>query len=346
MHGEATGVVSATGAATYFGRTAELVRAAKTASHLDMVVVRLVRALVTLDLILAAAVCLHSLVSGGVSTPVTLDAGVEALAARGLRVLAVATGPRGALRLAGLIGLSDPPRPDSRQLLHALARLGIEVVMVTGDTLDTARNVASQVGLEGPACSAEALWRGESRGCRIVAGVLPEDQFQLVRTLPGRGHVVGMTGDGVNDAPALKQAEVGIAVATATDVARAAASLVLTRAGLVDAVAAIRVSRCIYQRTVTYAVNASVKKLEIPVVLSIAFLSTGILALRPLLMVLLLVTNDFATMAITTDRVMPSQRPDRWQVRGLLVGAVGVALPFLAFTLATFLRSCLAGCAS
>jgi len=118
--------------------------------------------------------------------------------------------------------------------------------MLTGDSLETARAVAAQVGIPGNVCTAEQLRADHVRsldGLGVVAGVLPEDKYRVVQALQQAGHVVGMTGDGVNDAPALKQAEVGIAVANATDVAKAAASLVLTQPGLADILAAIQTSR-------------------------------------------------------------------------------------------------------
>jgi H+-transporting ATPase len=269
--------------------------------------------------------------------PATLDQDLESLAARGLRVLAVAVGEAERLQLVGLAGLQDPPRPGSRALVASLEGLGLRVIMITGDTLPTARAMAAEVGLEGSACeAAEIRERALPPTCAVLADVLPEDKFNLVRRLQEQGHVVGMTGDGVNDAPALKQAEVGIAVGNATDVARAAASIVLTQPGLGDVVAAIELSRRIYQRMLTYALNSSIKKLEVPVFLSLVFLTTGHVALSPLLIVLLLFANDFATMAITTDRAPSSQRPNRWAVRPLILGALGIALPSLLLTLAVF----------
>lgn len=170
-----------------------------------------------------------------VVTPAPDMAGdVETLSAQGFRVLAVAGGPAERLALLGLVSLLDPPRPDSRAIVRNLQDLGVRIMMVTGDGLATARAVAAQVGIGDRACAADAL-RGviDSRAlaCDVIAGVFPEDKFRLVRALQGRSHVVGMTGDGVNDSPALKQAEVGIAVSNATDVAKASASLILTGPG-------------------------------------------------------------------------------------------------------------------
>ena len=139
-------------------------------------------------------------------------------------------------RLLGLLGLEDPIREDSKALVQNLKSLGVRVIMVTGDGPATARAVSLQVGIGDRVGSAESLRNGAGLATEqydVFAGVFPEDKFRLVQALQRQGHVVGMTGDGVNDAPALKQAEAGIAVSTATDVAKAAASIVLTESGLI-----------------------------------------------------------------------------------------------------------------
>ena len=146
-----------------------------------------------------------------------------------------------------------------------------------------------------------------------------------------------MTGDGVNDAPALKQAEVGVAVSSATDVAKAAASLVLTSPGLSNLVSAIETSRRIYQRMLTYTLNKIIKTIEIAFFLSFGLIFTHTFVTTPLLMVLLLFTNDFVTMTISTDRVKPSQLPNRWNVRSIVMGSIFLALPILALVLWDFL---------
>jgi len=150
--------------------------------------------------------------------------------------------------------------------------------------------------------------------CNIFAGVYPEDKFQLVRALQQSGHVIGMTGDGVNDAPALKQAEVGIAAANGTDVAKSAASLVLTSPGLSDIVASVETSRRIYQRMLTYTLNKIIKPVEIGFFLSLGVLLTRECIITLPLIVLLLFTNDFVTMSIATDHVSFSSTPDRWRI--------------------------------
>ena len=258
-----------------------------------------------------------------------LEAEVERLAARGCRVLAVASGDEHTLNLAGLVALADPPREDSALLVRNLYDLGLRVTMVTGDGLATARAVAAAVGIGDRACPAERL-RGESGGdlqeCDVFAGVLPEDKFHLVQALQRAGHVAGMTGDGVNDAPALKQAEVGIAVANATDVAKAAASMVLTNTGLADVVAAVETSRRIYQRMLTYTLNKIIRTITIGVFLSLGVMLTGTFIVTPLLIVLLLFANDFVTMAVATDNVSFSRQPERWRIPTLMMSAGVMAL--------------------
>ena len=265
---------------------------------------------------------------------------VEGLARQGYRVLAVAAGADAPPQLVGLIALHDPLRPDSAVLIEQLHALGVRVVMVTGDAPATAATVAQAVGIPGavapPGVLRADVDTSEIAGYGVFAGVFPEEKFHLVQALQQAGHVVGMTGDGVNDAPALKQADVGIAVASATDVAKAAASLVLTRAGLGVIVAAIATSRRIYQRMVTYTLNMSVKKIELPLFLSLGVVLGGQFVITPLLMLLLIFTNDFVTMAITADRATPSPTPDRWAIRPLFTQAGGIAVLLVAINAVLF----------
>ncbi|HVB98414.1 MAG TPA: plasma-membrane proton-efflux P-type ATPase [Candidatus Dormibacteraeota bacterium] len=263
---------------------------------------------------------------------------VQQLAKEGARVLAVAVGPEGNMRMAGLLALEDPPRPDSKDLVASLRGLGVRVVMVTGDGEQTARAIAAKVGIGQRTCGAKELDQtsGAVDDCDIFAEVFPEQKFHLVTALQRAGHVVGMTGDGVNDAPALKQAEVGIAVSSATDVAKAAASLVLTSRGLTDMLSAVMASRRIYQRMLTYTLNKIIKTVEIALFLSLGVILTRSFIITPLLIVLLLFTNDFVTMSIATDTVAHSQSPDRWHVgtlarAGLILGSCILALSFSIF---------------
>jgi H+-transporting ATPase len=267
---------------------------------------------------------------------ITFD--VDQFADKGSRVLAVSAGTNDILRLVGLLAFQDPPRSDSKDLVERLKRLGVRVVMVTGDELATARAVAAQVGISGQACGVSDLGEDANaniEGCGVYAGVFPEDKFRLVRRFQRSGHVVGMTGDGVNDAPALKQAEVGIAVANATDVAKASASIVLTAPGLSDALAAITTSRKIYQRMLTYTLNKIIKTVEISFFLTLGVILTHTFVITPLLIVFLLFTNDFVTMSIATDNVSFSPTPNRWNIRTLMTACVtlGGLLLLLSFSL-------------
>ncbi|OGC89363.1 MAG: plasma-membrane proton-efflux P-type ATPase [candidate division Zixibacteria bacterium RBG_16_53_22] len=274
----------------------------------------------------------------------TIDGDVEELASQGFRVLAIAVGDEHAYQMVGLISLQDPPRADSGALIDRLRNLGIRVIMITGDGLPTARAIAAQVGIGKRICVKETLDPGHGSqplDCDVFAEVLPEHKFNLVKLLQQAGHTVGMTGDGVNDAPALKQAEVGIAVSNATDVAKAAASLVLTNPGLTNIIAAVESSRRIYQRMVTYTLNKIIKTIEIAFFLSLGLIITGTFVTTPLLIVLLMFTNDFVTMSIATDRVTYSPRPNRWQVRQLVAAALSMALPILllSFTIFEYART-------
>jgi len=265
---------------------------------------------------------------------------VEELSARGLRVLAIASGIGSDIDVAGLIAFQDPPRSDSQGLISRLKELGIRVIMITGDGLLTAKAIATKIGLGGNTCRGYSI--NETRpnqvdDCEIYAEVLPEDKYQLVKKYQQKGLIVGMTGDGVNDAPALKQADVGIAVSNATDVAKAAASMVLTSPGLSNVVSAIETSRQIYQRMLTYTLNKIIKTIEIAIFLSFGLILTRTFVTTPLLMVLLLFTNDFVTMSISTDRVKPTLLPNRWKIRSLVLGALSIAIPILALSFGIFL---------
>jgi len=265
-----------------------------------------------------------------------LQTQIANLSADGARVLAVAEGTEGALKFVGLVALSDPPREDSVRLVRDLRELGVRVVMVTGDGQATASAVAARVGIGSRVCPAGPIKQlgTEAEKYDVFAGVLPEDKYDLVRSFQTQGHTTGMTGDGVNDAPALKQAEVGIAVSNATDVAKSAASVVLTNAGLQDVVAAVQTSRRIYQRMLTYTLNKIIKTCEISLFLSLGLVLTGTFVTTPTLIVLLLFTNDFVTMSIATDRVTFSARPSRWHVRGLVLAAVAMAAMLLLLSFA------------
>ena len=262
------------------------------------------------------------------------------LEGKGYRVLAVAAGPAsavpgGALRLAGLIALSDPPRADSAAMVAELARLGVRTVMVTGDAERTARVVAASLGIAGKVWAATPLPATiKAEDYAIFASVLPEDKFRLVQALQAGGHIVGMCGDGANDAPALRQAQMGIAVSTATDVAKSAAGIVLTEPGLSGIVASVKEGRTTYQRILTYTLRSIIHKVVQVLFLATGLLMTGQAILTPTLMVLMMVTGDVLAMSSSTDNVRPSPRPSVWRIGPLTIAGVVMGVVDLVFCIA------------
>ena len=274
----------------------------------------------------------YTVVAGLALPAPTAAAAAADLEGQGFRVLAVASGSQGAMQLAGLIALSDPPRADSAALVNELRSLGIRTVMATGDAPATAAIVASAIGLNGPVFAHGRIpddVRPESFA--VFAGVLPEDKYELVKAFQKAGHVVGMCGDGANDAPALRQAQIGIAVSSATDVAKSAAGMVLTQPGLAGIVAAVKEGRTIYQRILTYTLNSITKKLVQVLFLAAGLVVTGHAILTPLLMVLIMVTGDFLGMSMTTDNVRPSQQPNKWQIGSLTIAGIVMGVGELVF---------------
>jgi len=256
----------------------------------------------------------------------------DGLEKQGFRVLAVAAGPNGSVKIVGFIALSDPPRTDSVSLISELKGLGVRTVMVTGDAPETAKIIARDVGVDGPVCPAGAVPDMVKPGdFAIFASILPEGKFNLVKAFQKSGHTVGMCGDGANDAPALRQAQIGIAVSTATDVAKSAAGMVLTEAGLGGIVAAIKEGRVTFQRILTYTLNSVIKKIVQVLLLAIGLILTGHAILTPMLMVIVMITGDFLAMSLTTDRVRPSTMPNAWNVGRITGVAVLLGLCFLAF---------------
>jgi H+-transporting ATPase len=255
------------------------------------------------------------------------EAAAQSLEAKGLRVLAVAAGAPTALKLIGLIALSDPPRADSATLIQELTQLGVRTVMVTGDAAATAGTVAHQIGLDGAMCPPGAALTDVSPSqFAVFAGILPEDKYKIVRAFQAEKHIVGMCGDGANDAPALRQAHLGIAVSSATDIAKAAAGIVLTTPGLAGIVATVKEGRLIFQRILTYTLNSITKKMAQVLFLGVGLVMTGHAILTPLLMVMVMTIGDFLGMSLTTDRVRPSALPNAWKIRsltlaGLMMGA-------------------------
>ena len=260
---------------------------------------------------------------------------VDELEKQGFRVLAVAAGMPAGARVIGLIALSDPPRTDSISLISELHTLGVRTVMVTGDAPVTAAIVAHAVGLNGAVCPPGKLPEAISpEEFAVFAGILPEGKYDLVKAFQKSGHVVGMCGDGANDAPALRQAQIGIAVSTATDVAKSAAGVVLTKAGLGGIVAAVKEGRVTFQRILTYTLNSVMKKILQVLLLAVGLVMTGHAVLTPMLMVIVMITGDFLAMSLTTDRVQPSKMPNSWQIGRITSAGVILGICFLAFSTA------------
>ena len=265
-----------------------------------------------------------------------LEARVSESALKGYRTLAVAEGPEGqdgALAVLGLVTLYDPPRPDAQQLIATLRDLGVPVKMLTGDALAVASEIARGVGLPNIRrmadlkADAAAGTDGLADG---LAEVYPEDKFIVVKHLQAEGHVTGMTGDGVNDAPALRQAEVGIAVSTATDVAKGAASVVLTEPGLTNIVALVEQGRTIYQRILTYIINKISRTILKTAFVAIAFAVTGKFVMSAFAMLLLVFTTDVAKISLATDRVRPSRTPETWNIGPLIWVSVALGVLMVA----------------
>ena len=282
------------------------------------------------------------IIKGAFTAVVTLTAPSPAAAAivdelekQGFRVLAVAAGPATSSRIIGLIALSDPPRADSVSLISELKGLGVRTVLVTGDAPAPAEIVARAVGLQGAVCPPGKLPDGiKPEDFSVFAGVLPEGKFDLIKAFQKSGHTVGMCGDGANDAPALRQAQIGIAVSTATDVAKSAAGVVLTAAGLGGIVAAVKEGRVTFQRILTYTLNSVMKKVVQVLLLAVGLIMTGHAVLTPMLMVIVMITGDFLAMSLTTDRVRPSKSPNSWEIGRITIAGVLLGLCFLAFSTA------------
>jgi H+-transporting ATPase len=285
----------------------------------------------TLRIIKGAYAAVAALASGSASTA----GAVDELEKQGYRVLAVATGSVDSVNIIGLIALSDPPRTDSHALIAELHNLGVRTVMVTGDAPITASIVAHEVGLDGAICPPGALPQSiQPSDYAVFAGILPEGKYNLVKAFQKSGHTVGMCGDGANDAPALRQAQIGLAVSTATDVAKSAAGVVLTEAGLGGIVAAVKEGRIAFQRILTYTLNSVMKKILQVLLLAVGLVMTGHSVLTPMLMVIVMITGDFLAMSLTTDRVRPSKTPNSWQIGRITGAGAFLGACFLAFSVA------------
>jgi len=271
---------------------------------------------------------------------------VDGFAARGFRSLGVARAEAdGPWNLVGVLPLFDPPREDAQATIAAAVRMGVDVKMVTGDAVAIAGETARRLGMGTDVLDASGL--GDVEGDETAgmseaiedadgfAQVFPEHKFHIVDVLQKRGHIVGMTGDGVNDAPALKKADCGIAVSDATDAARAAASIVLTTPGLSVIVDAIKESRRIFQRMNSYAVYRIAETLRVLLFVSAVILTFNFFPVTAIQIVILALLNDGAILSIAYDNVRYRERPEVWDMR-LVLGiatVLGVVGPIAAFGL-------------
>jgi len=262
---------------------------------------------------------------------------VEELSQKGYRTLAVARSEGDNdldnLRFVGLLSLADPIRPDSKDMIQEARKLGVKPMMLTGDNINIAKEIARQatignriirmIGLKDLSETEQAKTIEESDG---FAEIYPEDKYRIVKLLQSRGHMVGMTGDGVNDAPALKQSEMGIAVSNSTDVAKASASIVLAEQGVGVIIDAIKTSRQIYQRMLTWVINKVTKTIQFIGLLTLGFFWLHDIVISLLGMVLLVFANDFVTMSLATDNVKHTSNPNMWNVKNITLASLAIGM--------------------
>jgi H+-transporting ATPase len=274
------------------------------------------------------------------------EAQVDTLAGRGFRTLGVARRPENAeWQLLGILPLYDPPRADSADVIRAAGEHGIAVKMVTGDNLAIARETSRQLGLRSNVLRADEVFGDQHEreaAPRLdervedadgFAQVYPEHKYEIVRALQRRGHLVGMTGDGVNDAPALKQADVGIAVSGATNAAQAAASLVLTAPGLHVITKAIEEARRIFERMTSYATYRITETIRIMFFVVLAMATFNFYPITTVMIILLALLNDLPILTIAYDNTWLDPKPVRWNMRRVLtvstvLGLIGVVETF------------------
>ncbi len=278
-----------------------------------------------------------------------IEKAVNAFAARGFRSLGVArTDEQGRWQLLGVVPLFDPPREDSKSTIATARQMGVRVKMVTGDQRAIAREIAAQLGLGTEILDASGFADARHYEAEQVAEsiekadgfaqVFPEHKFHIVDVLQHSGHIVGMTGDGVNDAPALKKADCGIAVSGATDAARAAAAIVLLTPGLSVIIDAIKESRRIFQRMTSYAIYRITETIRVLLFMTLSILVLNFYPVTAVMIVLLALLNDGAILSIAFDKARYSDQPEVWNMPVVLgvatvLGITGVLASFGLFYL-------------
>lgn len=265
-----------------------------------------------------------------------VNTSVEDLSLKGYRTVGVAKSAYedfDDLRFMGLLSLADPIRPDSKGMVEEAKTLGVKPLMLTGDNINIAKEIANQASIGSNIVRMSDIKdMDETEQARIIeesdgfAEIYPEDKYRIVKLLQSRGHIVGMTGDGVNDAPALKQAEMGIAVSSSTDVAKASASVVLTESGVDVIIDAIKTSRQIYQRMLSWVINKVTKVIQFIILLTVGFFWLHDVVISLLGMVLLVFANDFVTMSLATDNVKHTSNPNTWNVKNITLASLIIGI--------------------
>jgi H+-transporting ATPase len=266
---------------------------------------------------------------------------VDLFAKKGYRALGVArTDKDDKWVIVGLLGLYDPPREDSAETIKTAQSMGVSVKMVTGDHIAIAKEISGQVGLGKNIVLPSVFLDKHEKDAQIAveeadgfAEVFPEHKYHIVEFLQNKGHIVGMTGDGVNDAPALKEADAGIAVAGATDAAKSAADIVLTKPGLSVIIDAIKESRKIFQRMTNYGIYRIAETIRVLLFITVSILVFQFYPVTALMIVLLALLNDLPIMTIAYDNVKYSNKAEKWDMRTLLgvatfLGIIGVFSSF------------------
>ncbi|KAL5222027.1 hypothetical protein ABZP36_026740 [Zizania latifolia] len=342
--GEIEAVVIATGVHTFFGKAAHLVDSTNQVGHFQKVlraignfcIAAIGIGMVVEIIILALCNCNQDVRSKALAV-------IDKYAERGLRSLAVARqelpeknkdSPGAAWELVGLLPLLDPPRHDSAETIKRALHLGVNVKMITGDQLSIAKETGRRLGMGTNMYPSSALL-GQSKDESIAsvpvddliekadgfAGVFPEHKYEIVKKLQEMKHICGMTGDGVNDAPALKRADIGIAVADATDAARSASDIVLTEPGLSVIISAVLTSRAIFQRMKNYTIYA----VSITIRIVLGFMLIALIwrfDFSPFMILVIAILNDGTIMTISKDRVKPSPHPDSWKLREIFITGI------------------------
>ncbi len=280
---------------------------------------------------------------------------IEELSSEGMRTLGVAVGSGDNLRFVGLIPLLDPPREDSKEVIEEARKLGLDLKMITGDNLAIARYIASQVGIGSKIINAHTmraeaqrdktkLWKEKAdynqasltlhesdiiksiEEANGFAQVYPEDKYFIVEKLQEANHIVGMTGDGVNDSPALKKADAGIAVSGATDAARAAADVILLNPGLSVIIDAIKEARKIFERMKSYSTYRIAETIRLIFFITASVVFLGFYPISPIMVILLLILNDLPILAIAYDNTRIDKKPVRWNLKEVLAIATALGI--------------------